>query len=125
MPRMGDEGQSMPRARYQPEPRERCCLRCFRDPYIRERIREEGTTGNCNWCGATRVKTVHISALSDDFRQAVNQIAVTSRDGDGETLDFLFDDGFRVFSDDLLEGDVSRRRDLLLGILEWGLHPKD
>jgi hypothetical protein len=118
-------GAVMPRTRYEPEPRTKCCVKCFRDPYLRERIRDEGTRGSCDWCGATRVKTVHIRELTDDFREAVRGYTAVSPDEHGERLDFLFDDGFGIFSDILLEGDGRKREELLLAILEYGLHPKD
>ncbi len=115
----------MPRTRYEPEPRSRCCVRCFRDPYMRAKIRQEGERGNCDWCGSMGVKTIHISELSEDFREAVRQLAYEGSDGRGETLDFILEDGFAVFSEALDEDGGSKRRELLLGILEYGLHPKD
>lgn len=48
-----------------------CCERCFKDPILIEKIRDEGRLRACAWCGASRVKVLDIAALTAVFRQLV------------------------------------------------------
>lgn len=115
----------MARTRYQPEPRSVCCTECFRDPVVRKTIREEGTRGSCPWCGAVDVKTIPIGNLTEMFRELVRHYTTAMAPGTGDTLDVLLDDDWQIFGDRLIEGRGQKRTELLLAILEQGLHPKE
>ena len=48
-----------------------CCENCFNSPHLIKIIRDSGETGECNFCGASGVKCVTPSYLSESFRPLV------------------------------------------------------
>lgn len=102
-----------------------CCVECFRDSFIRTKIRDEGRLGTCQWCRSASVKVLELGELTDLFQNLVEQYLVPGSGGQGEALDFLLEDAWQIFDDRLLEGDGRRRAELLLAILEHGYDPKE
>lgn len=73
-----------------------CCERCFKDPVLIEKIRDEGRLGTCAWCGASRLKVLDITALTDVFRQLARQYASAASYETGDLLDVLIQEDWEV-----------------------------
>ncbi len=43
-----------------------CCVECFLDEYLKERIKEEGTLGNCDFGGSSSLRQA-IAEVFDKF----------------------------------------------------------
>ena len=44
-----------------------CCTDCFLDEYLKECIKEEGTVGDCDFCGGKNVYVIDPQELQDYF----------------------------------------------------------
>lgn len=49
-----------------------CCIECFLDVYLKERIKEEGTLGNCEFCGCENVYIIDPQELKHYFDPLIN-----------------------------------------------------
>ena len=49
-----------------------CCVECFLDEYLKERIKEEGTMGNCDFCESENVYLIDPQELQDYFDPLIN-----------------------------------------------------
>jgi len=49
----------------------RCCERCFNSKTLREYIRENGSQGECGFCGSERVRCIDPEELHDLFRPVI------------------------------------------------------
>jgi len=49
-----------------------CCTECFLDEYLKERIKEEGALGNCNFCGSKNVHVIAPKELQYYFDPLIN-----------------------------------------------------
>lgn len=93
-----------------------CCVTCFNHPWVRSIIREESTTkGRCDYCGHKR-RLLPIRHLADYFH---NLAEMYVESGDGDSLVFLVQDEWDVFSEWLYES--GRAAELLEDILnsDW------
>lgn len=49
-----------------------CCVECFLDEYLKERIKEEGTLGNCDFCDSKNVYVIGPKELQYYFDPLIN-----------------------------------------------------
>ncbi|MCI3921345.1 RES domain-containing protein [Paenibacillus sp. TRM 82003] len=44
-----------------------CCVKCFEDVYLINKIRSNKTVGNCNYCGYKSQSVIEVTKLTEDF----------------------------------------------------------
>lgn len=103
-----------------------CCLDCFEHDWVREFIRQQSRrTGNCEFCEAEGVPLLEVSALTAPFLNLTSMYSPVSDDNTmthveyinaGETLEFLVQDEWEIFSERLY--DLDRAAYLLGEILD-------
>lgn len=102
------------------------CERCFQDQRLLEWVRKEGSIANCNWCGAKKVKVLPLHILGEAFREVVSIYVEANGPYEfGESIEFLLQEDWEIFSERISEALDDRLRDLTLAILEAGVDPKD
>jgi hypothetical protein len=113
-------------SRYQIESTPRCCPQCFDDRSLKAFIGRYGTPDeDCDFCGATDVRTLGIDALAVRLEPLFEGYATSEagthyipeldQEADGEPLDQLLDeDNPSLFAQDL---DSDRRRELVQALL--------
>lgn len=100
------------------------CEWCFSDESLREWIRENGTRGECQWCGSQDVFIVSIFELGSLFRDAAS-IYVETGDTSGDDIAFLLQGDWDIFSEKIEEAPGDLMRDMTIDILEAGVDPGD
>lgn len=88
-----------------------CCENCFDDGYLKEYIREVGSTGVCQYCGSTGAYCINVAQLSGLFEPVIDLYEPLERgvhytDGDdphriGDSLTQLLNEDWEIFSDQL------------------------
>lgn len=88
-----------------------CCINCFDDEVLKERIKQEGVIGNCDYCKAKHVACVDASELQSAFKKFLDVYDKTIRgvyrpeDEDvmdyGQPLHQLIQEDWHVFSDEI------------------------
>ena len=109
-----------------------CCVECFADKVLRERIESEGSIGHCEYCDAIDVLCVVDSDLDVLFRPllrlydivafGVNALPGADLFLIGNVLADVIDEDWEIFSDRF---PLDRRTDLLDNILNSGLAPDE
>ena len=106
--------------------RDYACERCFRDERIVEWFREEGSITNCGWCGATEVKVLPLCTLCEAFREVASIYVESSGPyKSGDSIEFLLQDDWQIFSERITEFPDNRLRELTLAILYSAIDPKE
>jgi hypothetical protein len=98
------------------------CHRCFADRRLIEWIKEQGTKGNCSWCGARNVFVVQLSSLGNLFKPVVG-LYHPSDSPQGDGLANLLQGDWELFSNRIMDKGLAR--DLVGAIMEAGVDPKD
>ena len=88
----------------------KCCLNCFSDAAIKEKIQRDGQLGRCSYCGSDVVITIEPSQLTNLFELLTD--CITPVEHEGSNASSIFDEEFRVFDDG-----VRDKSQLLRGIL--------
>lgn len=107
-----------------------CCIHCFNDYYIKEKIKSEGTLSVCDYCGEENVHAISIGALADDFENLFSIYEQTTHGEHyahqvhcptdfGDLLDVLIQDDWSIFSDE------TSQNLLLFDILNWNRSLED
>lgn len=104
------------------------CIRCFQDNNLKEYIRENGTKGDCPWCGAKNTYVIPLIELGPLFRKVISEIYSQEENqeewGCGDSIAYLLQEDWQIFSD-RIEEDPDLMNRLTIAILEAGLHPKN
>jgi hypothetical protein len=94
-------------SRSYPHPFSFACHRCFADKKLAEWIKEQGTKGNCSWCGARNVYVVQLSSLGDLFEPVV-ELYHPSDSFHGDFLSDLLQEDWEIFSDRIFDKGLAR-----------------
>jgi len=99
------------------------CHRCFKDKVLIDLIRSEGKRGWCDWCGGRNVYVTPLHELGEMLRD----VASIYQPGDinGDTLSFLLQEDWNIFSDQIEQASDDLMQDLTIAILKAGLSPRD
>lgn len=91
----------------------KCCVRCFEDKFLRRWIRRNGNIDACDFCGSKRVPCVDCPKLTELFAPVLKEYEPTEYGKHfhkefgpeaidiSESLPFLLDEDWQVFSDRL------------------------
>ncbi|KAF0122220.1 MAG: Uncharacterized protein FD151_880, partial [bacterium] len=106
--------------------REYVCEKCFNDPKLIQWIREDGVISNCEWCGSRKVKVLSLYEIGEAFRDVASiYVAVTEPYGYGDSIEYLLQEDWHIFSERITEAIDDRFCDLTLAILNAGTDPKE
>lgn len=101
-----------------------CCINCFEDQYIIDKIKIEGIIADCDYCGGQDLPTIGIEMLAEDFEKLFSIYEPTTH-GDhynyqihcptdyGDSLEQLIQDDWQIFSDE------TSQNELLFDILNY------
>ena len=109
-------------SRYYPHPPSFACHRCFADRQLIEWIKEQGTKGNCSWCGARNVFVVQLISLGNLFEPVI-ELYHPSDSSSGDLLSVLLQEDWEIFSDRIMDKGLAHG--LVRAIMEAGVDPKD
>lgn len=73
----------------------RCCLNCFSDAAIKEKIQRDGQIGRCSYCNSNMVITIEPNQLTNLFDLLTDCIVPV--DSNGKNASLIFDEEFRIF----------------------------
>jgi hypothetical protein len=45
----------------------KCCVKCFKGPFLKRHIKNNGDLGNCDYCDEEGIKTIDIQEIADMF----------------------------------------------------------
>lgn len=101
-----------------------CCLGCFEDSYIIDKIKNEGFISQCDYCGQQDIPCIEIKKLVDDFENLFSLYEPTTHGEHynyhlqcptdyGDLLEELIQEDWQVFSDS------TNQNELLFDILNY------
>ena len=84
-----------------------CCTECFLDEFLKERIKEEGVLGDCNFCGSKNVHIIVPKELQYYFDPLINLYTAQVefypthllREGEGRFIWQILSEDWEVFDD--------------------------
>jgi hypothetical protein len=94
-----------------------CCINCFEDFYIIDKIKNAGIISECNYCGENGVPTIGIEMLIDDFENLLSIYETTTLGehynhhihcptNHGDLLEELIQEDWQIFSDKTNYGEL-------------------
>ena len=78
-----------------------CCIKCFRDDYIRTTIDKQGSVGDCDFCGAKGVAVYNVGDPSNPISEKIIELVQTysvSDHAEAKPLKFALRDDWDIFT---------------------------
>lgn len=100
------------------------CIRCFKDRYLRDLIKENRLKGACDFCGSRNVSIYPLDDLADLFRDVAGIYEPVDGLG-GALISYLLQEDWNVFSRKIEEAPDDLMQAVAVAILRSGLHPKE
>lgn len=82
----------------------RCCLNCFSDAAIKEKIQRDGQIGRCSYCNSNSVIAIEPHQLANLFDLLTD--CITPVESGGKNASLIFDEEFRVFDDSVRDKEL-------------------
>ena len=100
------------------------CEHCFKDNHLREWIREYNIRENCPWCGSENTYVAPLIDVTPLFREVASIYKETAYPH-GDLIDYLLQQDWNIFSEDIENAPGNLMHDMTIEILKAGITKDD